>query len=244
MLKRPRYNSRAILSVVAFLVLCSLQSQAAEMADTVHFTDDYPTCSFSAIDANTGHPVKNVFAIAEWYKDVSVVEYATIPCREAYRVRSDGAVFSLPAARCSGFRHGTTLEVRVKALGYRVKKFRILRRPKSSHLIPHIAYLPIRDCGKVVIRLPLERIQSIDEALDQYQDKYNRGQIASVFGNTEAYHDQMISEIRSFDPSLEVAEAKKSYCGVVLKNIPQNANRVKLIELTEPYCREPLRGHP
>jgi hypothetical protein len=167
MMKCSRYFSHALLSVVAFFVVCSLQSQAAEVADVMHFADDYPACSFSAIDAKTGNPVKNVFAIAEWYKDVSVMEYATEPCRKTYRVQSDRAVFSIPSARCSGFRHGTSLEVRVKALGYRMKQFRILRRPKSSHLIPHIAYLPIKDCGKVAQRLPLDKIQSIDKALEQ-----------------------------------------------------------------------------
>jgi hypothetical protein len=237
MMKLSRYRFHVLLSVVAFS-MCSLQGQAAEMADVMHFSDDYPACSFSVIDAKTSKPVKNVFALAEWYKDVSVMEYATMPCRENYRLRSDETVFSIPAARCSGFRHGTALEIRVKALGYQMKKYRILRRPKSSHLIPHIAYLSIKDCGKVVQQLPLEKIKSIDEALEQYQDRYNRGQIASLFGNTEAYHEQIILELRSFDPSLHAAEAKKSYCGVVLKNIPKNTNRAKLIELTEPYCKD------
>ncbi len=238
MTKCSRYLLHALLSVVAFFVVCTLQSQAAAVSDVMHFTDDYPTCSFSAIDAKTGNPVKNVFAIAEWYKDVSVMEYATTLCRNAYRVRSDGSVFSIPAARCSGFRHNTTLEVRVKALGYRVKKIRILRRPKTSHLIPHITYLPIKDCGKVPQLLPLEKIQSIDKALEQYQDKYNRDQIATVYGNTETYHDQMVSELKNFDPRLDVSEARKSYCGVVLKDIPQTENRAKLIEWTEPYCTD------
>lgn len=237
-MKCSRYYFYALLSVVAFLVVCSLQIQAAEVADVMHFTDDYPMCSFSVIDSKTGNPIKNFFALAEWYKDVSVMEYATKPCREAYRVRSDGDVFSIPAARCSGFRHGTTLEVRVKASGYRMKKFRILRRPKRSRLIPHIPYLPIEDCGKVVQMLPLEKIQSGDMALEQYQDSYNRGQIASVFGDTETYHAQMILEIKSFNPNLETSEAKKSYCGVVLKDIPPTENWAKLIELTEPYCKD------
>jgi len=118
-----------------------------------------------------------------------------------------------------------------------MKKFRILRRPKSSHLYSHIAYLSIKDCGKVVQRLPLEKIQSIDEALEQYQGSYNRDQIAKVFGNTEAFHEQMILELKSFDPGLHAAEAKKSYCGAVLKNIPKDTNRA-VIEMTEPYCKD------
>lgn len=237
MVKLSRYRFHVLLSVVAFS-MCSLQGQAAAMADVMHFSDDYPECSFSVIDAKTSNPVKNVFALAEWYKDVSVMEYATMPCRENYMVRSDETVFSIPAARCSGFRHDTALEIRVKALGYQMKKFRILRRPKSSRLIPHIAYLSIEDCGKVVQRLPLEKIQSIGEALEQYQDSYNRKQIATVFGNTEAYHEQIMLELRSYDPSLAATDAKKAYCGVVLKNIPKNTHGAKLIELTEPYCKD------
>lgn len=226
-----RYFSSGFLSVVAFLI-CSVQSQAAELADVMHLTDDYPACSFSPIDAKTNNPVKNVFAVAEWYKNVSVMEYATKPCGKSYRVTSDGPVFSIPAARCSGFRHDTTLEVRVKALGYQMKKFRILRRPKSSDLFPHITYLPINDCGKIVQHLPLEKIQSLNEALKQYQDSYSRGQIAAVFGDREAYHEQIISELRSFDPSLDVAGAKKAYCEAVLKDTP-----AKLIEVIETYCK-------
>jgi hypothetical protein len=224
MTKCTRYCSPAVLSLVAFFAMCSMQSQAAEITDVMHVTDDYPACSFSAIDAETGSPVKNVFALAEWYKDVSVAEYATTSCRKDHRVRSDGEAFSIPAARCSGFRHGTTLEVRVKASGYRVKNFRLLRRPTSSNLFPHIAYLRIQDCGK---------------ALEQYQDRNKRRRIETVFGDAEVYHEQMISELRSFSPDLTVDEAKKSYCEIVLKDIPQNKNRAKLIEWTEPYCKDP-----
>lgn len=218
--------------------MCGMQGQAAEMADVMHFSDDYPVCSFSVVDAKTGKPVSNAFVLAEWYKNVSLMEYATTPCRENFRVRSDETVFSIPAARCSGLRHGTTLEIRVKASGYQMKKFRILRRPKRSHLFPHITYLSIDDCGKVVQQLPLEKIQSIDEALEQYQDSYNRNQIAKVLGNTKAYHEQILVELRSFDPGLHAAEAKKSYCGAVLKYIPKTTNRAMLIEHTEPYCKD------
>jgi hypothetical protein len=231
-MKISRFPYYSVLSIFAFFI-CSVQSQATELADVVHLTDDYPACTFSPIDARTKDPIKNVFVVTEWFKNVSVMEYATKPCRENYRIESDESLFSIPAARCSGFRHGTTLEIRVKALGYRLKQFRILRRPKKSNHIPHITYLSIRDCGTGVQQLPLDKIQSLNEALKQYQDSYARRQIIKVFGDTEAFYERMIRELRSFDSSLDVAGAKKAYCETVLKDTPSN-----LRDMKEPYCRD------
>ena len=236
-MKDSRHVSCTILSVVALLACC-LQSWAAEIADVLHLADDYPACSFAPIDAETGQPVMDVFVLAQWYKNVSVMESATSPCREEYRVRSDKAAFSIPAARCSGFRHGTTLEVRVKAPGYRMKNFRILRRPDSSDIFPHVSYLPINECGKKAQQLPLDKIRSFDEALKEFEGSYNRRQLAHLFGNAETYREQMIAELRRVNGGLDVAEAKKAYCDVVFKEIPQSVRTPHVVETIEPLCAE------
>ncbi len=110
-----------------------------------------------------------------------------------------------------------------------------MRRPKRSDP-PHNTYLPIEDCGKAVQRLPLERIKSLSEALDQYRIRYNRDLMAAVFGSSEAFYELVITELRSFDPGLDVAGARKSYCEAALKDIPRNSPRARW---AEPYCKDP-----
>lgn len=226
-----RHLNTCLLPVL-ILVLSSHPSHAG-LADTLHLADDYPECSFSPVDAQTGTTVRDVYAVAEWYKNVTIMEYAAEACRKSYKVHFSVPTFSIPAATCSGYRLGTTLEVRVKAPGYHMKAFRILRRPTGSDHFPNVTYLSIDMCGKTIQQLPLIKIQSFDGALKQYEDTYNRGRIRGVFSDNDSYQEMMLSELKSFDPSLDAAGAKKAYCEAVLKNTPHN-----LRSRWEAYCTD------